>query len=506
MDSHAPPGAPSKLLSKASGDHVVVIPPDSIILVDYLRLKSVLQLQVQQACGAGFTSALFQQLLALLENQTHMEYSNDSHLVKAAMLPVKPFITDIEQRVLSSHTAGTSALSEQQLLEAVTDLLLQARYRPLTRREWDIARKHQFTFDIPVQIEWKVLDDKMLARFWKRQSRVARHSAQVAHNSTPSSSSSSRGSGVDSHNISNGNSKTAQTGSPEQSMQQNGNSANSRTSTIKQLASGQTSSSMALRQQLLKQQQQQRRQELLDRRQLPDFFDRLLVFHRGVGVATCDGLYLDKKIDLLLAYLLVEPIGAWLNHIKSAVTPSKSDDSAVAATKTAAAAAATAATATAAATAASGVGANAANPSALANAQAALTTITTAFIQATRRAATVMGGQDSSKEDGEGSHDAAAADSAPLADHNRTAAPAVQESNSAGSPADGAAVNTNGNTTELPFASADLAHPYARAVARRSLRSLMPGPREVIQQITKRMVLQVCTASWTCLQLVAALA
>lgn len=153
---------------------------------------------------------------------------------------------------------------------------------------------------------------------------------------------------------------------------------------------------------------------LLDRSQLPEFCERLMVFHRGVGVATAEGLYLDKKLDLLAAYLLVDPATAWLTGLKDSLL---------------------------------------------------------AWIRKPQPAAAGAGA-------GGGG---------------------VGVSLPGWSPAGGSsplALSHLADDAELrPFAPAaaadDLSHQYARLVVRASLRSLMPGPRQVLSKLLQRLVLLV---------------
>ena len=41
---------------------------------------------------------------------------------------------------------------------------------------------------------------------------------------------------------------------------------------------------------------------------LPDLADCCLVFHRGIEEVTATGLYINEKIDLLLSYVVLEPV------------------------------------------------------------------------------------------------------------------------------------------------------------------------------------------------------
>lgn len=41
---------------------------------------------------------------------------------------------------------------------------------------------------------------------------------------------------------------------------------------------------------------------------LPDLADCCLVFHRGIEEVTATGLYINEKLDLLLSYVLLEPV------------------------------------------------------------------------------------------------------------------------------------------------------------------------------------------------------
>jgi hypothetical protein len=52
-----------------------------------------------------------------------------------------------------------------------------------------------------------------------------------------------------------------------------------------------------------------------------------LVFHRGVGVAAAPGLYLTQKLDMLLDYVLFEPLEKWANSVTSAFSSTTSSSS-----------------------------------------------------------------------------------------------------------------------------------------------------------------------------------
>ncbi|KAL6765110.1 hypothetical protein V8C86DRAFT_2461422 [Haematococcus lacustris] len=53
------------------------------------------------------------------------------------------------------------------------------------------------------------------------------------------------------------------------------------------------------------------------RSRLPACADRVLVFHRGVGMAEDSGLYISQKVDLLAQYLLVQPLAACLAWLRA---------------------------------------------------------------------------------------------------------------------------------------------------------------------------------------------
>jgi hypothetical protein len=143
-------------------------------------------------------------------------------------------------------------------------------HQPCVLQEWALAQENNFTFDIPVRINLKGLDEQLLTTFWQHQQQQQQQRVQgssVASSSTDdcgSNSGSSNGDGTFS-------------------------SSSSSTDWQQQLHQGDTP-------------------PLLDRSLLPSFSDRLLVFHRGVGVATAPGLYLTQKLDLLVDYLLLQPL------------------------------------------------------------------------------------------------------------------------------------------------------------------------------------------------------
>jgi hypothetical protein len=55
------------------------------------------------------------------------------------------------------------------------------------------------------------------------------------------------------------------------------------------------------------------------RETLPSFSDRLLIFHRGVGLALAPGLYLQQKLDLLVEYLALRPAAAAADSVRAAL-------------------------------------------------------------------------------------------------------------------------------------------------------------------------------------------
>ncbi len=54
--------------------------------------------------------------------------------------------------------SGKGNVPEEQVLNALVQLLLSARYEPLTKEEWQMAEEHSFTFDVPVTIQWDAMD------------------------------------------------------------------------------------------------------------------------------------------------------------------------------------------------------------------------------------------------------------------------------------------------------------------------------------------------------------
>lgn len=159
------------------------------IPVDWLLLKQALRQEVAALADPTFPGCtysfdvqrqhqqvqLFDELLSLLELLTHTAYAKDARALMSAMLLAKPQLADDERRIMwgagvtagrrsvasgssaegdsfssGSSTAGVSGAaavwSEQQLLDGIIQLLLRARYTPLTRDEWDIAQENQFTF------------------------------------------------------------------------------------------------------------------------------------------------------------------------------------------------------------------------------------------------------------------------------------------------------------------------------------------------------------------------
>jgi hypothetical protein len=218
--------------------------------------------------------------------------------------------------------------------------------------------------DIPVSINWSVLDDQLLTGFWQQQ------------------------------------------------QQRQWSSTSSATSTSSTSSDGSDSSTNISRQQ--QQQQRQRLPPLPLREQLPPFSDRLLVFHRGVGVATAPGLYLAQKLDLLVDYIIVHPV---MNAIDKGVESAKDTLS-----------------------------------------------------QLQQQLKQLLSGQQQQQEQEQQQQQQQEQQQQQKQQRQRGVARQFSLASSS---------------------SSDLSHPAACVVARRSLRSLMPGPREVLKRFWEPLVLQV---------------
>ncbi|EFJ44712.1 hypothetical protein VOLCADRAFT_95056 [Volvox carteri f. nagariensis] len=57
------------------------------------------------------------------------------------------------------------------------------------------------------------------------------------------------------------------------------------------------------------------------RSRLPDLSDRVLVFHRGITVAQASGLYTGEKVDLLVDYLITQPLMKLWNYLRGRAAP-----------------------------------------------------------------------------------------------------------------------------------------------------------------------------------------
>jgi hypothetical protein len=169
-------------------------------------------------------------------------------------------------------------------------------------------------------------------------------------------------------------------------------------------------------------------------------------------VATAEGLYLDKKLDLLAAYLLVAPASAALAQLKAAAAAW------LAAVKQATAAAA-------------GRGAESAGEDST-RAKEQQQQQQQQQQQVKLRSKVSTGSWHSISSPQNSTSDPAAAAAAAVGDGSDAAADLV------------------------PFASADLAHQYARLVVRRSLRSQMPGARQVMTKLFTRHTLLVRRGVW----------
>ncbi|GMH33630.1 hypothetical protein BSKO_01464 [Bryopsis sp. KO-2023] len=105
---------------------------------------------------------------------------------------------------------------EIRFISDFVELMKTAHYQILTEKEWDMATAEEFQLTMPVAVNWKFLDNKMLTRFWNEKPAYSEGLAPLS--------------------------------------------------------------------------------------------DKILVFHRGVGVTKLKGLFVSEKIDLLVKYLIVDPV------------------------------------------------------------------------------------------------------------------------------------------------------------------------------------------------------
>ena len=169
--------------------------------------------------------------------------------------------------------------------------------------------------------------------------------------------------------------------------------------------------------------------------------------HRGVGVATAPGLYLPQKLDMLLDYLLVSPLETMGQQLSSIFSSSSSSSSSNSSSNN------------------SGNSGKALAARVAQQQQAGHTL---------RRSSSVTTSSSS---------DAVTSSSGSSVTNSSSR---VSRSTSSSS-----SVTSSIDDARVLAGSGDLDHPATRVVVRRSLRSLMPGPREVLKRFWEPLVLQV---------------
>jgi hypothetical protein len=154
--------------------------------------------------------------------------------------PRRPAPAAPEDASEAAESEAALDAAEADALGSLVDLLLAARYTPLTVEQWRDARKSVFTYDIPVKISWEALDPRPLRRY------LGVGGADKADANGDGESEGGGGGGV----------TAAEWGA------------------------------------------------------LPPFSDRVLVFVRGIGAASARGQYYSEKLDLLVSYVLLEPLAS----------------------------------------------------------------------------------------------------------------------------------------------------------------------------------------------------
>lgn len=179
----------------------------------------------------------FEEVCALVESISSLEFHEMSerlqHNFKQFSAGAKGTI--LQQRVGKGlPTRAELVEAEQAVVDDVIKLMNKAHFKLLKKEEWENAISEEFTFTMPVDINWEAFDNRLLTAYW---------------------------------------------GSSPENMRV--------------------------------------------RERLAEFADRILVFHRGVGVATQRDYFFNEKVDLLLDYLVATPFTKLVKALMRLVKPKK---------------------------------------------------------------------------------------------------------------------------------------------------------------------------------------
>lgn len=161
----------------------VYVPPDpSLAGVELPALIAALSAELASAAedarargGASSGDAVtdpsaatdgFRRVVSMLEGLLSLESVATSRDIRRRLAPFDPRAPPRDDAPSPSSPSPSLEDAEVDALDGLVDLLLAARYAPLTAEQWRSARQNQFTFDVPVRIDWSALDPLMLRRYF----------------------------------------------------------------------------------------------------------------------------------------------------------------------------------------------------------------------------------------------------------------------------------------------------------------------------------------------------
>jgi hypothetical protein len=193
----------------------VVCPPEHFISVSAHDLSRVLAGNLSPDQQTAFVA-----FHRLVESTCQFEYLDVRNRLKKDFQPFAYAAARQPLPLARREAPPSDEYLDQEELDFVCgfDALMEAaHYSRLSQAEWETADREEFTFTMPVEVDWSKNDTSLMSRFW------AAHPGQQA--------------------------------------------------------------------------------------EAAEISDRILVFHRGIDTATASGLYIAEKIDLLVSYLVAQPLG-----------------------------------------------------------------------------------------------------------------------------------------------------------------------------------------------------
>mmetsp|Transcript_19840 Transcript_19840/g.59942 ORF Transcript_19840/g.59942 Transcript_19840/m.59942 type:complete len:665 (-) Transcript_19840:1314-3308(-) len=165
-------------LPSEPGLQKVVCPPEHFISVASQDLARALRSNVDEKDRTAFAA-----FVRLVEATSQFEFLDVRNRLKKDFQPFAAGAARQPIPLAKREEPPTDEFLDQEELDFVCgfDALMEAaHYARLSREEWETAEREEFTFTMPVEVDWKQNDTSLLSRFWDQHPGQQEAAAEIS--------------------------------------------------------------------------------------------------------------------------------------------------------------------------------------------------------------------------------------------------------------------------------------------------------------------------------------